>query len=404
MIFWPGYGISPDCIRRCCNEARLLGRSKYRSPRVLMRILSLLAVILSLATIALGTYVRVTDAGIGCPDWPGCFGLRFDARELAMSPQSSGTSMAAVTGIQLGVAAHRYLAGAVGICILILSPWVWILKDNRIQAVFLSSASMTMVILQGLLRIWVPAHRSLPIAVAGHVLVGFLILLLLFLLYLTLAPTTSHQPTVGPVTRTTAWLALLLIVTQLSAGGWVGANQAGLACPDFSGCLGQLWSDSDFRAGFCPRNIFAHETDGNMLPLPARAAIHWVHRLGGLATLIVLTTLAIRLSLCRHSATLRKAGFGLAALVLMQTGLGVGLILLRLPILIEVAHSVMAGVLLLFAAYVCRLVALGRHPGLGLESDRHRRLDRQRIGRPPSSHGGEGAVKRGWRDVTSQDA
>ena len=321
--------------------------------------LSLIAVALALATIALGTYVRSSDAGLGCPEWPGCFDRTLTPWDLMLPSFRGGSVRIDVAGLQADLTTHRYFAGAVGICILTLSALVWTLKRNRMWSAFLSLASMTMLILQALLGMWAQAHRLLPIAVAGHLLLGFAMLVLLYLLYLVSAADVPETPSVETGTRVMAWLGLLLVVSQTAAGGWASANHAGLACPEFPGCLGQAWPDADFHGGFSPWRMLRAESAESVLSWHSRAAIHWVHRLGGLATYLLLTLLAILLSLHRSSAKLRRLGVGLAVMALAQAGFGVALVLMRMPVLLGTVHSLMTGALLLLMVYLCHLITPG---------------------------------------------
>lgn len=324
----------------------------------MIRVLSLLTVFLTLATIAAGTYVRSVDVGVGCPEWPGCFGRPLAVWELAMPNRGTGPP-AAVAKPQVDISLHRVLAGAVGLCILLLSALVWTLKRNRMRAAFLSLAGMTMVILQSLLGMWALEQGMPPIAIAAHLLLGFAILALLFLLHLNLTPRALEPSTSG--TRFLAMAALLFIVVQIAAGGWVSANQAGLACPDFPGCLGRVWPDADFRSAFTAGHKSHDEAPDRMLPLPARASIHWLHRVGGLVAYLLITFLAFLLSLQSRSMRLRTWGVALVLLVSLQAAAGIALILLRMPIVLEIAHSVLAGVLLLVAIGLWARIGPPRH-------------------------------------------
>lgn len=326
----------------------------------MIRVLSLFAVLLTLATIAVGTYVRSVDVGVGCPEWPGCFGRPLTVWELAMSDRGSGLP-AGVAKPEVDISLHRVLAGAVGLCILLLSALVWMLKGKRMRAAFLSLAGITLVILQSLLGMWALEHGMPPVAIAGHLLLGFAVLSLLFLLHLSLAP--KAREAAMPGTRWLATAALIVIVVQIAAGGWVSANHAGLACPDFPGCLGRLWPDLDFRSAFSAGHESYGEAPDRILRLPARAAIHWLHRVGGLVAYLVVTSLAFVLSLQTRSGTLRRWGVALALLALLQLATGIALILLRMPIAIEIAHVLLAGVLLLFAIALWVRIAPSRHRG-----------------------------------------
>jgi fused signal recognition particle receptor len=315
-----------------------------------LRLLALLAVILTLLTIALGTYIRAASVGQGCPDWPGCFGWPITLEDLGAPLGIAMGPSVDVAKIQTHVRTHRYLAGAVGVAILMLSALVWTLPRHRVPIIFWTIASLSLVILQALLGLWTLEHHLLPLAVTGHLLLGFALLLSLYRLYLD-ADQKGVPATVSTGPRWLARFALLVLFGQLALGGWTSNNAAGLACPDFPGCLGQNWPDVDYREGF---TLWRKATQNAMQeppPLAARAAIHWSHRLGGVVAYLIITALAIVISTSPRLGKLRKAAILMSVLVLAETALGVAAIVMRLPIAIVVAHAIVAGLLSITLAY-----------------------------------------------------
>jgi heme A synthase len=318
----------------------------------MFRSITLVALSLTLITIGLGTFVHTANSGLGCPEWPGCYDKPLVDIASANTPGFNPSSAEKLARVRIDIRVHRYMAGLICLSILILSAWVWALRRNRMRATVLIMISLALVILQALLGLITLRHSLLPVAVASHLLLGFFLLLLLFLLFLTVGETRPPRIPGTPLAcRLHAWLGVMVVIGQLALGGWASANYAGLACPDFPGCQGLTWADYDFREGFAID--FAGDPIGgrNIMPLPAQAAIHWAHRMGGLVACLLLTLLAIAMVANGHGRHIRNAGIGLAMLTLIQTGSGIAAILMRLPIVIEILHGVMAGLLLLMVAY-----------------------------------------------------
>lgn len=326
----------------------------------MFRSITLVALSLTLVTIGLGTFVHTVNSGLGCPEWPGCYGKPIVEIASANTPGFNPASAEKLARVRIDIRMHRYMAGLICLSILILSAWVWALRQNRMRATVLIMISLALVIFQALLGLITLHHSLLPVAVASHLLLGFFILLILFLLFL--AAGTSRPPRMPGtplVCRLCAWLGVMAVIGQLALGGWASANYAGLACPDFPGCQGLTWTDYDFRQGFA-MDLADDPTRGrNLMPIKARAAIHWTHRMGGLIVCLLLTLLAITMIANVQGSHVRKAGIGLALLTLIQTGSGVAAILMRLPIAIEILHAVMAGLLLLMVVYAW--ILLNRH-------------------------------------------
>jgi len=318
----------------------------------MFRSITLVALSLTLITIGLGTFVHTVNSGLGCPEWPGCYGKPLVEIASANTPGFNPASAEKLARVRIDIRVHRYMAGLICLSILILSAWVWALRQNRMRAIVLIMISLALVILQALLGLITLQHSLLPVAVASHLLLGFFLLLLLFLLFLTVGESKPpRMPGTPLVCRLCAWLGVMAVIGQLALGGWASANYAGLACPDFPACQGLTWADYDFREGFAIDLADDPIGGRDIMPLTARAAIHWAHRMGGLVACLVLILLAITMVANAHGSHVRKTGIGLALLTLIQTGLGVAAILMRLPIAIEILHAVMAGLLLLMVAY-----------------------------------------------------
>jgi cytochrome c oxidase assembly protein subunit 15 len=292
------------------------------------------AAVLAFAVVLLGAYVRMSDAGLGCPDWPGCFGQ--------VTPWQANASIAAAEATDPSgpVSAakawkemlHRYLAGGLGLCILAIAVLAWRRLPPPRRLV--PSLLLGLLLAQALLGMWTVTRQLHPLIVTAHLVGGMSTLALLVWL---LARGSDPPRAASSRTATPPWLAgalPFLVLVQIALGGWVAANGAALACPDLPTCQGAWWPDADFAAGFgfAP----AHGRVGAAL-----TAMHLTHRLGALVVLFACLLLAARLVPQRPRAALL-----LAALVCAQFLIGAANVLLRLPLPVTLAHDAGAALLL----------------------------------------------------------
>lgn len=307
--------------------------------------LALVATCLALLVVMLGAYTRLTHAGLGCPDWPGCYGF--------ISVPQSETQLAhaelnyphAPVEAQKGwnEMTHRYFAGSLGLLIVALA--IQALRHRKLpqQPFKLPLLLVAVVIAQAAFGMWTVTLKLWPQVVTAHLLGGFTTLSLLLLLSLRLS---GHWPVlvgVSPRLRLLAALSLLLVVGQIALGGWVSSNYAAVACIDLPTCHGQLWPAMDFANGFHLTQHIGPNYLGGQLDSDARTAIHMSHRLGALLLTLVLMLLAWRL---RAEGLSKLAGLLLLALGL-QVSLGISNVLLHLPLPVAVAHNAGGAVLLL---------------------------------------------------------
>lgn len=320
----------------------------------MVRTLTLIALILTLLTIALGAYVRSWDTEPGCSQWPGCFGRSLTRPDGHLQPRFADDQPVDMAQVRLDIRTHRFFAGAVGVTILILAALVWTLPANRMQATFWVMTALCMVVMQTALGLWTLEHQLLPLSVTAHLLLGYAILVVVYLSHLSAGPSArgASMAHPGPGVRWLARISLLLLVSQLLLGGWTSTHQAGLSCPDFPTCLGRLWPDVDYARGFGLSQGDWREGDNARLPESARAAIHWIHRVGGILLYFVVTVLALVITGGDRCASLRPAGIVMSLLVLGGTGTGIAAVMMRLPTLMVVAHTVLAGLLALNLIYV----------------------------------------------------
>lgn len=307
-----------------------------------------LAVLYTFVVIVVGAYVRLSDAGLGCPDWPGCYGeltphhARDDIEQAVR--QQGGTHGPVSLGKAWKEMFHRYIAGGLGLLILAIATLAWAQRARLQQSPLLASSVLVLVILQAALGMWTVTMLLKPVIVTLHLLGGLATLSLLTWLALR----QHHHPVVPAVTATRlrpwAVLVLLVVITQIALGGWVSTNYAALACIDFPTCHGEWFPQMDFRHGFQLVRELGRTAAGTHLSYDAITAIHWTHRVGALVTFLGVGLFAW--------ALLRSPGLGRYAVALfcvlcIQVSLGIANVLAGLPLLVAAAHNAGAAILLM---------------------------------------------------------
>ncbi len=311
----------------------------------MFRKLALFCIFLTFCLIVQGAYVRLSDAGLGCPDWPGCFGKTII--EEPLSSAAGETSVHHGAGKVWQAMTHRYLAGALGVFLLALFALSFRVKERRLPAVLLSLLAVLLLASQVILGLWATHFLLPPVVALGHFLTGFLILGVLYWLSLSQSPDATSRPATGGGLRWLARVGFLALLLEIALGGWTSVNDAGLACPDFPTCLGSFNPPVDYASGFAPPLEMGADHQSGQLPLSARAAINWSHRLGAAAVFALLTLLALGLTSNRKTPRLSKPALLLNFMLLAQISLGVAAAMLRLPLPVIVAHSAVAALLLL---------------------------------------------------------
>lgn len=335
---------------------------------------SLAATILTLVVVVLGAFVRLNDAGLGCPDWPGCYG----AMTVPQSEEQIGHALEGwddtplARGDERWLAkawkemAHRYVAGLLGLMILGLAILALFNRRDIRQPIKLPWLLVGLVIFQSLLGMWTVTLLVKPAIVLAHLFGGLATLSLLWLQYLRTrdAGVPAEAAALAPATRTglrrLGIAAILVLIAQIGLGGWVSTNYAALACPDFPSCHGEYWPDMDFKDGFTLWRELGKNYEYGVLENEARIAIHYTHRLGALVALAVIG--AFGLLLWRSGGlVLRRLAVAVSALLTLQLAIGVFVVVLGLPLALATAHN--AGAALLLLAMVTTLWALYSSPG-----------------------------------------
>ena len=322
----------------------------------LFRRLALLGTVLALCVVVLGAYVRLNNAGLGCPDWPGCYGHLTvgQAVEHAQSANAAYPDRPLEAGKALKEMLHRYGASTLGLLIVALALSAFLNRRDRNQPVRLPIALVLLVVFQGLLGMWTVTLLLKPLIVTSHLVGGMTTMSLLW--WLALNPTHTTRPTAESSLRELAVIALAVLAMQIMLGGWVSANYAAAACPDFPTCQRSFWPDMDFKDAFVLWRGLGIDYEGGVLDNPARVAIHVVHRLGAIVTALVLGYTAWRAIRTAKSRGARVAGTAVAAMLAIQLVLGPTMVLMTFPLPLATAHNAVAALLLLSVVALVRFL------------------------------------------------
>jgi cytochrome c oxidase assembly protein subunit 15 len=308
---------------------------------VWFRRLALLGAVLAAIVIVLGAWVRLTNAGLGCPDWPGCYGHVF--------PQPVGEVDKAWHEM-----IHRYVATSLGLIITALLAWAVVRRKDPGQPLLPVALLFGVVCLQGTLGALTVTRLLKPLIVTGHLLGGLTTLSLLWWLSLTppqRAPTDAEKGL-----RKFALIAGGILCIQVFLGGWTSTNYAAVACPDFPTCQRSWWPDMDFRDAFLLQGGPGIDYEGGVLANAARMAIHFTHRIGAAVAGSVLICLGALTFLRATQWRLKGAGLAVIAAVLLQISIGIATVHYGVPLGFATLHN--AGAALLVATMVWLLRAL----------------------------------------------
>ena len=320
------------------------------------RRLALAGALLAAAVVVLGAWVRLTSAGLGCPDWPGCYGHIYPNA-------GQGDAQAAFQfGKALHEMIHRYFAATLVIIIFWLLVWVVRFRRDRDQPVIPVALLFVVVCLQGALGAWTVTMLLKPLIVTAHLLGGLCTLGLLW--WLSLTPETRQPLGHEAALRKFAVVALAALVMQIALGGWTSANYAALACPDLPTCQHSWWPQMDFRNAFVLWRGLSINYEGGVLENPARVAIHFTHRLGAVLAGSILLSLGIIAALSARSRSLALAGRLLVLAVLLQISIGVATVHWGFPLPLATLHNAGAAFLVVSIATVLR--ALWPAPTIGM--------------------------------------
>lgn len=304
------------------------------------------ATLLAFLVVGLGAYVRLSDAGLGCPDWPGCYGHYLgvpDAPHETAAAASAFPQAPLHTGKAWKEMVHRYAAGSLGLLILALCLQAWRSAARGGRSPLLPTLLLGLVVLQAALGMWTVTLLLKPVVVTLHLLGGMATLSLLVAL---LSDTGRAAPLpAGRALRLATGAALGSVIVQIALGGWVSSNYAALACTAFPACLDGPVPAMDFGHAYTLLRPLGETADGQALPVGALLAIHWSHRLWAIVVLVTVGSCATLLLRSGDPAT-RRWGLALLALLALQISLGIANVLLALPLPVAVAHTLGAAALL----------------------------------------------------------
>ncbi len=315
----------------------------------MFRKIALISVLLALCVVVLGAYVRLSHAGLGCPDWPGCYGHLVGVPESGDEIDQANQAYperAVETDKAWKEVIHRYFAGVLGILILLLAIMAIKNRNDPQQPMVLPIVLVGLVIFQALLGMWTVTLLLKPVIVMLHLLGGLLIVALLWWLVL---KSSKHTSSISKNSYMVALvLGLVLLIGQIVLGGWTSTNYAALACPDFPTCQGEWWPETDFKEAFVFWRGLGQNYEFGVLDNPARTAIHLSHRLFAIVVGFYWLFLLLRIILGkRNSNNLRQIAGVSMALLFAQIALGISNIVLHLPISVAVMHNGGAALLLL---------------------------------------------------------
>jgi cytochrome c oxidase assembly protein subunit 15 len=301
-------------------------------------------VALALFVVVLGAFVRLSDAGLGCPDWPGCYGQAAwptESAEIAQANQAFPDRVVEPHKAWKEMV-HRYFAGTLGLIVLML--FIWAFKKRDEMAYGLPLLLGFVIAFQAALGMWTVTLQLKPIIVMGHLTGGMLTLSLLT--WLALSSTNNIKPYryAGHVKQWMVVVALILLAFQIMLGGWTSSNYAALACTGFPLCNGQIWPDMNFSEAFVMWRGLGVNYEFGVLDAPSRVAIQMTHRMGFVVLSLYLIWLATRLLKNRE---LLPLGVTILTLLAIQITLGISNVTFNLPLVVATAHNGVAALLLL---------------------------------------------------------
>lgn len=334
--------------------AWLWARHRHSPVPVRLAALTALTLFLTFDLIVFGAFTRLTDSGLGCPDWPGCYGeasplAAHEDIAAAQAAQPHGPVTFSKAWIEM---IHRYLASVVGALIVVMAAVSVARRRELPHSLAWPLATLVWVIVQGLFGKYTVTLKLYPAVVTMHLLGGMALLALLVVQH---EAYRDRPLPLSPALRRGALAVAALLAVQIALGGWVSTNYAVLACSGFPTCNGQWWPEMDAGHGFTLLRELGRAGHGDYLPFPALVAIHMAHRVFAAVLLVAAGLLAWRL--WRTGGAARGYGLALAALMAAQTASGLSNVVLGWPLLAALSHSAGAA---LWVGVVVSLLARSR--------------------------------------------
>ena len=331
------------------------------------RRLCLAGALLAFCVVVLGAWTRLGNAGLGCPDWPGCYGHLTvgQAVEHAAEANAAFPDRPLEADKAIKEMVHRYFASTLGLLIIAIAVLAFRNRRDPAQPMRLPALLVLLVVFQGLLGMWTVTLLLKPLIVTAHLVGGLTTMSLLWWLGLGAEPVPGSDS--QRKLRSLAVVGLAVLALQIVLGGWTSSNYSAIACPDFPTCQASYWPDMDFKDAFVLWRGLGIDYEGGVLDHPARVAIHFTHRLGAVVTALVLGFLAWKASRTGPSRTVRVGGVVLAAVLVTQWIVGPVMVLETFPLPLATAHNAVAALLLLSVVALVRFLwpppAPDRQPG-----------------------------------------
>lgn len=320
------------------------------------RRIALLGAMLAFVVVVLGAWVRLSAAGLGCPDWPGCYG-HLTASQAAQNLDTITNAFPERPFVEHKASKemlHRYFAGGLVLVIVGLAGFaIWNRKDPG-QPVKLPVLLVAIVGMQALLGMWTVTLLLKPLIVVLHLVGGLTTLSLLS--WLAIGSTRTTRPAQERGLRTLARVGLAVLVFQILLGGWTSSNYAALACPDFPTCQNSYWPAMNADDAFVLWRGLGIDYEGGVLDHPARVAIHFVHRLGAVLAALVLGWLSIATWRKAQTRGVQMAGATVGIALVLQLVVGPLMVLEGLPLWLATAHNGVAALLLVAMVRLNRLL------------------------------------------------
>lgn len=316
--------------------------------------LAAFAIGLTLCVILLGAYTRLTDAGLGCPDWPGCYGfLKVPAQEHHIAAAQQAFPERPLEAHKAwNEMIHRYFAGSLGLLIAVI---FFSSLFSRGGPKLLPAALLLLVIFQAALGMWTVTLNLMPLVVMGHLLGGFSLLCLLVIYWFKLKPATKVTEPGLTLAKPLSIIALVLLIGQIALGGWTAANYAALACIELPVCEAGWQQRLNVSEAF-DLHLGHDDYEYGVMSAEARQTVHIFHRIGALITLTAVGLFLLMLWRQAKSPLLRKLTLAASALLITQFTLGVLNVAWHLPLANAVAHNFVAANLLAVIVILCYLL------------------------------------------------
>jgi heme a synthase len=337
-----------------------------------IRRLALAGVLLCFVVVVLGAYVRLNAAGLGCPDWPGCYG-----HVTPLGAENSASAQAAFPNRPLDAGkawkemVHRYAAGTLVIIVVIITAIAIAHRQRKLLSVPYVSALLATIVVQAVLGMLTVTWQLKPLIVTLHLIFGMTTLALLWWLWLSLpskswggmSTKSASYDSVGGAAAAAriayqlALLGLVALIVQIALGGWTSSNYAAVACPDFPRCQNSWWPHTDYGNAFILWRGLGINYEGGILDNPARVAIHLTHRLGAIVATLALGFAAAFVLQRKNLPNALPAAYAVLGALALQLTIGISMVLKTFPLRLTTAHTAGAALLLLATLTLVRRVS-----------------------------------------------